>query len=128
MGHPILRNMVLKTPDYLAPCEFLFLEERGNPALCPYPHRETPKSSLSAPAQFPALFQFPGERWLETGPSDTSLNRREVKEFSSILQWVIVNLLGFINRQSFHLTQSEAVFLSDEWNPSRPGFSNYGPT
>lgn len=77
MSHPILRNTVLKTPDYLAPREFLFLEERGNPALFPtYLHRKLPRA-----ASQPLLtFRFPGEQWLKAGPSDTSLNRKETKE------------------------------------------------
>lgn len=74
-------------------------------------------------------FRCPGEQWLELDPRDTSLNRKEAKgEFSSTSQWVTVNLLEFINRQSFHLLQSTAVFLSHEWNSSRPRFSNCSPT
>lgn len=47
-GHPILRDMVLKTPDYLAPRELLFLEERSNLALWPYPYlRNSQEQPLS---------------------------------------------------------------------------------
>lgn len=63
MGHPILRNAVLKTPDTLAPCEFLFLEERGNPVLFPTYIEKFPRA---APQPLLTL-QFPGEQWLETG-------------------------------------------------------------
>lgn len=33
-----------------------------------------------AASQALLTFQFSGEQWLETGPSDTSLNRKEVRE------------------------------------------------
>lgn len=76
MGHPILRNTVLKTPDSLAPCEFSFLEERGNSVLFPTYFEKLPRA---APQPLLTL-RFLGEQWLETGPSDPSLNRKEVKE------------------------------------------------